>query len=145
LSVKLNYTAAALRVCVDRNENGHLIGRVVSQRLSQPIHFSDVAHLILQVDAVLDEQKFPQAFQRIRTLSPAAAPEVPAAQRKEEMLSQQEVEGAEGALGTFQIHITTRQHASWQGFADWLDGSPRQNFESTLELIKFIAARYCAE
>ena len=145
MSVKLNYGAAALRVCVDRNKDGHLSGRVVSQRLSQPIRFSDIAHLILQVDAVLDEQKFPQAFQRIRTLSPSATPEVPAALRAEEMLSRQEVDSAQGDLGTFVIHLTTRQHASWQGFTDWLDGGSRQRFESTLELIKFISRRFCGE
>ena len=142
MALRLSYDTAALRVCVDQALDGRIRGRIVSQRLSAPIVFSDVTDLILQAEGVMDAQKFPQAFQRIRTFAPGSGPDVPAAQTREEMTPQETVAAARGAQDTFLIHVDTRQNATWQGAVDWLDGSPKQNFESILELIKFVDQRY---
>lgn len=141
MATRFNYRAAALRICVDTAENGRVSGRIYSQRLRAPMAFTDVGNLLVQVDTLLDVQKFPQAFQRIRTFTSAPPPGVPAALSPEEMLSPETVDAAQGERATFLIHITTRQSATWQGFVDWLDGSPKQTFSSALELMKFMDER----
>ena len=137
----LNYTDAALRVCVDRAEGGQIQGRMVGRRLTGPVPFGDVGSLLLQAEAVMDAQNFPQAFQRGRSFVARSAG-APAAQRPEEGMPRQAVEGAEGAEATFVLHVDTRQRATWQGTVDWLDGGAPQPFESVLELLKLIDQRF---
>ena len=135
MAIQLSYHAAALRVCVDTAEAGCYGGRVVSQRLSDPIHFRDITDFVTQVDALLDAQRFPQAFQRIRSFTDKSLPDVPAVTSKEEMSAAEEVNAAHGAVTTFILQIFSRRNASWQGAIDWMDGSPRQMFDSTLEFL----------
>ena len=139
---KFDHHNAVLRLCLDRQEEGHPAGRVFSQRLSAPLVFSDIGGLILQLDEILDVQNFPQAFQRTRTFlsnkgtAPSLAVEAPGLG-----LSAQEVAAASGTLFTCDIYVITRRSSSWQGFVDWLDGTERQPYSSALELIRLIDLR----
>ena len=141
MSLRLSYQSAALRICVDSIENSCISGRIVSQRLSAPVAFSDVTDFLVQVDALLDVQKYPQAFQRIRSFTDKELPDVPAVMTTEEMASPDAVEQLSGRLTTFLLYIYSRQNASWQGAVDWLDGSPKQNYDSSLALMKMVAIR----
>ena len=133
---KLNHSTAALKICVDRATGEGISGRVFSQRLTRPMPFTDIGSLLLQLEAVLDAQNFPQAFQRTRTFNPGKRSHVPAADALEDGMSPAEVEGAQGQAGTFMLYIITRRNTTWQGFIDWLDGSPRVEYHSVLELLK---------
>ena len=139
MSLKLNYTASAFRVCVDQVDGRYLSGRVASQRLKAPVPFSDVNHLLSQLDATMDAQQFPKAFQQLRTFSAeesgASPQELPAALSAEEMMPEESVSALCGEKATFLLQITMRRNASWQGFVDWMDGTPRQQFDSTLEFL----------
>lgn len=136
--LKLNQTTAALRVCVDRAECGRLSGRVYGQRLTAPIAFADFADLLLRVDAVLDAQAFPQAFERTRVFRPNCTEGIPAAESLEEGLPAVAVAAAQGEVGTFTLHVVTRRNTTWQGFVDWLDDAQPQEYASVLELIKLV-------
>ena len=131
----LSSPSAFLRVCVDQSDGSRISGRVYSQRLTHPMAFSDIGSLVLRLDEVLEKQNFPQAFQRSRTFREREI-HVPAAGDPEEGITLCEVEGASGALATFTLCILSRRNASWQGWVDWMDGSPRQQFASALELIR---------
>lgn len=137
----LNYETASLRVCVDSTADGRLSGRVLGRRLTREVPFSDVGGLLLQLEAVLDSQKSPQAFQRGRSFSPRQTGPVPAAQRLEEGMDPQAVRAARGREATFDLQIVTRRNATWQGTVDWLDGAPPQPFRSVLELVKQLDQR----
>ena len=93
------------------------------------------------MDALLDVQKCPQAFQRIRSFTDKDSPDVPAVLTKEDMISTDEIQAALGTAATFMLQIFCRQNASWQGAIDWLDGGERQRFSSTLELLKLVDNR----
>ena len=56
-------------------------------------------------------------------------------------MSREEVEAARGEAATFQLYVITRRNTTWQGFLDWLDGTPRQEYASVLELIKCVDER----
>ena len=131
----LSSPSAFLRVCVDQSDGSRISGRVYSQRLTHPMAFSDIGSLVLRLDEVLEKQNFPQAFQRSRTFREREI-HVPAAGDPEVGIPLCEVEGASGALATFTLCILSRRNASWQGWVDWMDGSPRQQFASALELIR---------
>ena len=141
MAIRFNYQSSALRVCVDALDGGRISGRIVSQRLSDELSFSDVNDFITKMDALLDVQVYPQAFRSIRTFTAKERPSVPAAMTEEEMMPADTVEAATGAITTFRLQIFTRQNADWQGRVDWLDGSPAVMFDSTLEFIKLTARR----
>ena len=67
MPARINHYEAVLRICVDELGEGGIRGRVVSRRLTEPMPFSDVGHLLLQLEEVFDHQNFPQAFERRRT------------------------------------------------------------------------------
>ncbi len=138
MPIQLNYQSAALRVCVDSTADNRICGRIVGQRISEPILFSDITDFLIQVDALLDVQRFPQAFQRIRSFTDKALPEVPAVLVKEELGDPSDVNATYGQEATFLLQISTRKNASWQGFIDWIDGAGRQTFCSTLEFLKLV-------
>lgn len=139
LAIRFNYQTAALRVCVDSRQGGRISGRIVGQRLSESLPFSDVSDFVAKIDALLDLQVYPQAFRSIRSFTLKERPAVPAAMTEDEMMDAAAVEAAQGAVATFRLQIFTRQNASWQGRIDWLDGSPAPEFNSTLEFIKLTA------
>lgn len=139
MNPELNHTNAALKVCVDRAGEGRISGRVYSRRLTECIPFADVADLLLRLDAVLDEQNFPQAFQRARSFTRKQGISKAAASLEEGM-SEAEVSEARGEKADFILYILSRRNASWQGRVEWLDGT-ESPFESALELIKLTQDR----
>ena len=135
MSSKLTHLSAALRICVDQAEDGRVCGTVYSQRLCSPMPFSDLGHLLVQVDAVLDAQNFPQAFQRIRSFQDHVEHAFPACAAAD---PDEAVSSARGKTATFVVYVSTRQSATWQGMVDWLDGSALSAFSSALEFIKLV-------
>ena len=142
MPIKLNLQTAALRICVDRYEQEHIEGRILSQRLCAPMSFRDAGDLVILLDQLMDIQRHPEAFQRVRSFS--AHPRmrnIPAALEPEEMLPPELVSAEEGRRLTFRLHVTSRMNSSWQGRIDWLDGSPEQHFDSTLDFLRELEAR----
>ncbi len=136
--MRFNYKTAALRVCVDGQG---FSGRIVGQRVKSAIDFTDINDFVIRVDALLDAQQFPRAFQKIRSFTEKGQPEVPAVLSQEQLSASGEVDAQQGACATFLLLIRSRQNASWQGQVDWLDGAPAQPFGSTLEFMKQICDR----
>ncbi len=143
MPAQMNHSDAVFRVCVDEISEGRIRGHVVSRRLTAPISFQDVGDFLIKLEELMDRQNFPQAFERTRTFRPrpAGASHVPAADGMEGGMSKEEVEEERGAVATFALFVITRRNTTWQGIVDWLDGSPRSDYSSVLELIKLIDER----
>ena len=141
MSIRLSYQEAAIRVCVDHAEAERLSGRLFSQRLSAPLAFHDISELFVTVDTLLDAQNYPQSFMQIRSFTGKSERDVPAARSKEELTDAQDVNAERGACATFILQIRSRRNATWQGDIDWLDGSPRERFDSILAMVKLLTAR----
>lgn len=133
--LRLNYNTAMFYVCMDTKTSG----RLVSRRLTAPIAFNDLPSLLLKADLVMDAQDHPRAFQRKRQFdeSQSRAASVPYAQSENEMMSEEEVEAAAGALTTLRLQVVTRQNASWQGAVTTPD-KQRHSFDSVLQLLELI-------
>ena len=139
MPARINHYEAVLRICVDELGEGGIRGRVVSRRLTEPMPFSDVGHLLLQLEEVFDRHNFPQAFERRRTFGARQEESsLPLAQTLEQGMDPEEVARAAGQVTTFDLYVITRRNTTWQGFVDWLDGSPRSHYKSVLELLKLI-------
>ena len=139
MPARINHYEAVLRICVDELGEGGIRGRVVSRRLTEPMPFSDVGHLLLQLEEVFDRQNFPQASERRRTFGARQEESsLPLAQTLEQGMDPEEVARAAGQVTTFDLYVITRRNTTWQGFVDWLDGSPRSHYKSVLELLKLI-------
>lgn len=142
MSLKLNYFSSAFRICVDEVRDHYISGRIVSQRLMEPVPFSDINQLISQLDAAMDGQQYPKAFQQIRSFKAGniqdSIHKLPLAMCNDEMISGEDISALCGKTATFQLHITLRQNASWQGFINWMDMNARQEFNSTLEFLNIL-------
>jgi hypothetical protein len=142
--LRLNYNRTKLRICVDGIDGGAVNGRVFSQRLKEPFVFTDLSNLVLRLDRLMDEQNYPQAFQRKRTFMTAA----PASKKNRDETAREDddrpyldaetVEGAAGKKATFELQVLSRQNTNWQGFVDFLDGAGRREFESDLEFFAMV-------
>lgn len=132
-----HYLAGALRVCVDENNSGILKGRVYCPGSAEPIVFSDIGSMLIQIEEFFDLRGFPLPSQRTRSFfrqPPVRAGE----QEPAPAVITLPVE--RGAVATFTLYVRTRQNATWQGKVDWLDGSPETRFQSVIELLRLCDA-----
>ena len=136
-TTKIDHRNGVLRICVDHLEGSRAGGQVFSQRLTEPLAFSDLGGLLLQLEALLERQNFPQASQRMRSFT-KEPPEHPAGLLPQGAMPEETVEGARGEKATFVLRILTRQNATWQGVLEWLEGEQRNNFSSDLEFLKLL-------
>ena len=113
-------------VCVDRYEDRILNGRLYNPYLEGGKSFRSTMGFLLLVEGMLDEMKFPQRFDAVRSFrSPAeGAEEAPAGTGIQT-----------GRLATFALRVLFRQNASWQGSVRWLEGRREERFRSVLELL----------
>ena len=132
--IKFNYNNAMLRICVDEGHCGTLVG----QRLREPIPFSDFVDLVLKIEAILDGQDFPRAFQRKRQFQEKASAPIAFANYVDEMMSDEAVNGAFGKVTTVIVQIVTRQNTSWQGAVFSEDKTKRTAFQSDLEFLSLM-------
>ena len=136
-TTKIDHQNGAIRICVDRLEGNRAGGRVLSQRLTAPMAFSDLGSLLLQLESLLERQNFPQAFQRMRSFT-KETPEYPAGLLPEGAMAAEAVTAARGETATFVLRVLTRQNATWQGVLEWLEGEQRNSFSSDLEFLKLL-------
>ena len=137
MPTKIDHQNGVIRICVDRLEGSRASGRVLSRRLTAPMPFTDLGSLLLQLEDLLEQQNFPQAFQRMRSFT-HEAPAYPAGLLPEGAMAAEAVAEARGQAATFDLRILTRQNATWQGVLEQLDKGERTPFSSDLEFLKLV-------
>lgn len=125
------------RICVDSYENGVPEGRLLHPGLEhEAFHFRSLTQLLLKIEEMMDGMNFPQSFTAKRTFA-----SVPVKPTGLEALVQEQ----NGARGTFLLRVIFRQHTTWQGTVNWLEGKGEQSFRSVLELILLMNSALTAE
>ena len=115
------------RLCIDSYDDQVPEGRLFHPSLETgAFHFHSVIQLVLKIEQLLDDMKFPQSFTAKRSFAPihSLAPDEPSADAADA-----------GAVGTFVLRLIFRQHTTWQGTVTWVEGRGEQNFRSVLELL----------
>ena len=113
-------------VCVDGYENKVPVGRWYNSQYETGATFHGVMELMLSLESMLEEVKFPQSFSNRRTFRPAGDSTAKSAAADAVK---------EGKKATFALRILFRQNASWQGSVFWYEGKQEESFRSLLELL----------
>lgn len=130
---------AVLRICVDGVRDHAAFGRVFSRRLVEMMEFTDLSSLFLRLEQLFERQDFPQAFQRTRVVvRDTLLQDAVAAADAASGMSEKTVGAQRGAVATFDLRVISRRNTTWQGSVDWLDGSEKQEFFTSLELLHLL-------
>ncbi len=116
-------------ICVDSYENSQLAGRLYNPHLKEGISFSNLMQFLKDMEILLDDMNFPQAFTSTRYFSNPISHSWDGSS-EEPML--------QGKLATFAVKVLFRQNASWQGSISWIGQGKEQSFRSALELVFLI-------
>ena len=141
----LNLQNSVWKICIDSVSPGNVDGRVVGLRLTEPMDFQGMGRLLLLLERLMDEQNFPQAYQRIRSFNKREGAVYGVPCLPEGAMDQAAVDAIEGSVTTFLLRVLSRQSATWQGNVDWLNGGKPQNFSSDLEFLSLVEERLQAE
>ena len=112
-------------LCVDSFEERQLRWRLYNPLLCGGQRFDSLMQMLLQMEQLLDDMKFPQPFEAKKEFAPVAR--ISAAPREEGELR--------GERATISLRILFRQNASWQGSVTWLETGQEESFRSVLELL----------
>lgn len=123
-------------VCVDSYENKVPEGRLYNPYLNGAAHFDSLMQMLLQLDGLLDEMRFPQPFDETRSFAPVSAPPLTIRPDQAE---------PKGKLATFLVKILFRQNASWQGSVVWKEQRREESFRSVLELLLLMNSALAGE
>jgi len=115
----------ATMICIDSYQSDRFQGRIYNSFMSGAVGFEGLMQMLLKMDCLLDEIKFPQSFVAKRKFSPAE--QLP--------VTGHEQGTYQGKLATFAVRVLFRQNASWQGSVTWLEGGRDESFRSVLELL----------
>ncbi|MCC8122603.1 MAG: hypothetical protein LIO58_03595 [Oscillospiraceae bacterium] len=129
-----------MRICVDQVNGTNASGAVYSRRLTAPMHFSDLISLFLQLDELMNQQRFPEAYQSLRSFSEEKhyLPPDLAAKDPNSGMDEEFVRSIYGNHYTFSIYVASRRSATWQGVLRLLDNIDTIPFSSMLSLLHLI-------
>ncbi len=126
----------ALRVCIDE-ENGDLKGRIYSKMSAKPLRFYNCTEMFLVADQLFDECGYPQTFQEKRSFQNERSAGHYA--RPKVRLEDKEVMKQSGICRTVDVLVRSRRRAGWQGVLSCGDAQPPMEFQSEMELLKYLA------
>ena len=116
-------------ICVDKYDNKCLSGRLYNPADTEGFTFRSTIELLLNMENVLSEKTFPQAYTSRRVFHPI---------EDRPTVESSRIERRDGELATFSLKILFRQNASWQGSVLWHEGRQEERFRSVLELLLLI-------
>ena len=133
---KINISAPNLiNICIDKNENGELEGRLYHCYTAEPIYFPNIVQLIIEIEWLCDAINFPQVSTKTRLFMDQTSVYD---EKPEKVADQKEIIQYSGEKGTFITHIKFRQKSTWQGEFYWKEQDTVQRFSNTLDFIKQI-------
>lgn len=132
----INISAPNLvNVCVDESLDGEIAGRLYHCYQKGPLTFSNLVQLLRTMEKFFDDIQFPQSSTRSRSFY---ASDTQNREKKQRVTDQNDIVSQRGKKGTFIITVKFRQNSTWQGELFWMERGEKQNFSSTLDLIKII-------
>lgn len=113
-------------VCIDSYHDKIMKGRIENPFIDGSIEFSGLMSFLLTMEGLLEQMKYPQAYEIKRTFMEESGYQYRIGQHNQEN---------KGKKGTFTLKILFRQNASWQGFVLWEERGLKKSFRSVLELL----------
>lgn len=134
-----NYSNANIIICIDKIAPHTFSGRIYHRYIEEEKQFSDVGHLLIKIEELLNQAYHPSASTISRYFAPPAKPESNGnntIENEGDLIVKHSDEKGERA--TFLIQIQYRQNSTWQGTVKWVEENKEQRFRSALELIKLM-------
>lgn len=125
-----------MNVCIDKNTEGEMTGRIYHCYDQSPWPFANVMRLMEAMEDFFDRISFPQASTQARTFTNIEHYKKGTLKK---VVDAQDVAKYRGIRGTFLICVKYRQNATWQGEVEWVEGENVQQFVSVLELLKILS------
>lgn len=124
-------------VCIDNVDGRQASGSFYHKYSATAVPFSDLNHLLILMEQLMDRLNFPQSstIQRsfFKTESARGIRE-----EAHQVRDAKDILNETGKRATFVINVQYRQNATWQGRVLWADEGKSCNFRSALELLKLI-------
>lgn len=124
------------RICIDQYWDA-ASGRAYSKLWPVPVEFSGLGEMLLGMNRVFDECRYPQAFQELRSFHEQTGRAGPW-KFPPSRLDDAEMDRQKGKLCTFDIVVQSRRQAGWQGLLMKPDRTLIARFDSELELLDAI-------
>lgn len=124
-----------VNICIDRNIDGEMVGRIFHCYDENPWPFANVVQLLQQMETFFDAISFPQAATETRSFGETGKTGI---KQLKKICEIDDVTVHRGEKGTFVAHVQYRQNATWQGTLVWVEKECRQGFTSTLEFVKLL-------
>ncbi len=127
-----------LRVCIDSVLGDELEGRFYSPMEKNAICFESYGEFLLKGEALFERMGYPQAFLQNRSFHEVSKEDNRYKGVPREVLKFEEIVTQKGSICTFQVIVTSRRNATWQGVLQQEDGKDIDTYSSVMELLKLL-------
>ncbi len=124
-------------LCVDHASRWQIRGRLYHAYSREGLKIANMEQLLFELEHFYDSIDFPHPSTNNRTFQ-GEIPHVGHRAGKEKVMSDEELLGRHGDLGTFIIRVQHRQNSSWQGRITWMDQDKTVYFRSMWEMLKLV-------
>ena len=126
-------------LCVDCLEEGRIRGRAYHSYSAEPLQVDGFDQLLFGLEDFYDAINFPHPSTNGRTFQ-GEVRRTNRREKKEKVMSDEELLRKHGDLGTFIVRVQHRQNSSWQGKITWMDHDKTVNFRSVWEMMQLLAS-----
>ncbi|MCI9197533.1 MAG: hypothetical protein HFH55_06465 [Lachnospiraceae bacterium] len=112
-------------------------GRLYHAYSREGLKIANMEQLLFELEHFYDSIDFPHPSTNNRTFQ-GEIPHIGHRAGKEKVMSDEELLGRHGDLGTFIIRVQHRQNSSWQGRITWMDQDKTVYFRSMWEMLKLV-------
>ena len=136
------YAPNLVAILIDAQSDRDIAGRLVHLYEARAMSFAGMTDLIIKLDALYDEWKYPQratmqrSFNAKNTTDTGRRPDAEHLNHKEKVRSIDDLYEERGEIATFILQVEYRQNASWQGNLIRLEEGVTSSFQSVLELMR---------
>ena len=124
-------------LCVDHASRWQIRGRLYHAYSREGLKIANMEQLLFELEHLYDSIDFPHPSTNNRTFQ-GEIPHIGHRAGKEKVMSDEELLGRHGDLGTFIIRVQHRQNSSWQGRITWMDQDKTVYFRSMWEMLKLV-------
>ncbi len=124
-------------LCVDHASRWQIRGRLYHAYSREGLKIANMEQLLFELEHFFDSIDFPHPSTNNRSFQ-GEIPHIGHRAGKEKVMSDEELLGRHGDLGTFIIRVQHRQNSSWQGRITWMDQDKTVYFRSMWEMLKLV-------
>ena len=134
---KRTFPANCIRLCFDGFNTELCEGTICGVTLKEDIPFCGMKELIVKIDNAFNEIGQPQAYQVLRSFGKQDEYQAYKSQ-PEHFHDSEEIAARQGMSSTFDLIMTSRHRAEWQGILKNIEGENIGSFNSSLECMNLL-------